>query len=267
MNKSRLILLAMLLLVVSALVGVRGPNLAIIFLSLVVNMLLAGAGVYPFGGARHCLVLLPMVALLLAAAVQYVFDLISLPEKKKFPAAIIILIFLSLLNFLFLEIIHGGLRGYAGEEFTLTRHDYRLVLTKLRHYIGPRDVILMDDKTFGYFRILNPLPREEEVGDDLRKFLFDEQHPAFVYCAFGFQSPAHIRSAFRAMARHLEPQSDRKIWVLDLGWVNRKVYYTDLALQQALETKLENQGSILVRYNGRRSKIAGHCRALKTRLL
>ena len=187
---------------------------------------------FPFGGTRHSIYLLPLVCLPAGAAVQYGFDVL----KKLFPAAAVnqrapyVYGILAAMVIFLTGALAYTLKGYTyspqyngGMEFPVPRADYDRIMRYLMHSAQQPGALLTDLQTYHYFAFSN---QEEESGKKtqltniaLGFLTFDWQDfGGYLIFVWEFNNREIINAALQALKKHAVLTRFPTIYLVNIGW-------------------------------------------------
>jgi hypothetical protein len=214
---------------------------AVIVLTFTVNIVLAVADKYPFGGVRQEIFLLPLVLMSVGAAVQFGWDraqssingtadsgFVWLASAHR--SAISYVAMAVLVTFLG-RVLYGitqseFLRHYYGRgrgELPVMRDDLTGALRYLKGRMSTADILLADRQTTIYVRLANG-QAPDAISLTVSKFSFNEF--TLFYSnqnyAFSFDSEELLWESFGDLLHHVEIGDDITIWVISIGWPSIK---------------------------------------------
>jgi hypothetical protein len=211
---------------------------AVIVLPFFINFLLTFFHKFPFGGARQSIFLLPSVALLVGAAVQFLYDaakrLLAVKSPPTFawienhssPILLLatgILLGLSLqLMFMYKETDflrrYPGTHGASRREFPIEKETYLQLMNALRRESNSHDIVLTNNLTAYYllwnegesspFRAISANLKEGRYGD--RSFYFTDR--------IKIESKEQLLASLQELRGHVDLPQEPKILLLNIGW-------------------------------------------------
>jgi hypothetical protein len=208
--------------------------LAVIILTSIINITLVAIKKYPFGGTRQSIYLLPMVALLVGASIQYVVDsaanaLRQFNLRGKYlwiethKDIILKTVFICLIaSTLILTLAFKKseyLRRYRGPswaEFPLKRDPYAKAMDYLRNKVEQSDIILSNHQTVQYLIFES---RQTHKPDAEQLFKISHQGLDYYYInRFKYETFEQLWEAFHILSKNMELKESQRIWLVNIGW-------------------------------------------------
>lgn len=233
------------------------PVAALVVTTFAINLSLTWLDRYPFGG-RQSMYLLPLTALLIGAAAQWMFEFLRralgrLAEHRLAPAAAGAALLASTIPIVggyarsdFLR-RHPNAGGYAVAEFPLLRADFEAAMTLLRTQVRPGDAILANRQTGHYFRFLTDYRQGEYLSrsdaevvpltlGDLRVFVV----PQFLF----FDTGMELLRGLRKLGRNVDLAATPRVWIVNFGWGSpvERIHRNSPIFQTTLRTVLLARG-------------------------
>jgi len=235
---------------------------AVIVLTFAVNIALAFAGKYPFGGVRQDIYLLPLVAMSVGAAVQFGWERLRstisattdsglawrVSAHRGAAAIVAMAAFIVLLGGISCAIAGSDfLRHYYGRgqgELPVMRDDVAGALRYLERRMSTGDVLLIDRQTTFYVRLANGLAAEA-VSPTVSKFSFEDLtlYYANQSYAFSFGSEVLLWSSFRDLLYSVELGDDATIWIISIGWPTMEPMVAEQAQSRLLVDRFSIGGA------------------------
>lgn len=196
-------------------------------LTLTINLLKK----YPFGGIRHSFYLLPIAALPIGAAVQYVADWLGrLPWVTKHRATVaaigagVVLLSIWPITSYYAKTdylrAHADAGGYARFELPVRKRSYEQLMEILDENVGQNDVLLASRQASHYFRFGTRYDPSSlsRPSDQVMKIVFRGKQVYVVTEHLGLGAGRDLVRALRELNKIVDYEKIRLVWCTDIGW-------------------------------------------------
>lgn len=192
------------------------------------SCMLGVLGIYPVGGTRHCLYLLPATAILVAACLDAVARcgaaLLAprygdeMPEVARWllPGVVAVVC----LGFLRVASESESLRRMGPRstiEFLLRSNHYALIMQHVARLPDSRDVILTDGQTAVYFLYQSNAPEAMPVAEDIYRVRFGDRDVYYLW-KWPLDDPSDLATALARLQQAVPDIAGRRVWFLNIGW-------------------------------------------------
>ncbi len=255
---------------VSALWRRSRPLALVVVSSAAINLILAWAERYPFGGSRHAFVLFPVLALTLGCAVQSVAEVVmsrigSSAEGRRgrwlAGGAGTVLLLASIVAVWSFYDSHAYMRRsrFGGAEFPVAWDDYRTVMRRL-DAIGPHDLVLANRQA-GHYLLFETGYSASRVHSYRSKRLFNftivgadgRRLPVWVAEAeLNFRDAAALTRSVDMLQTEVGVPVDATVWVVNIGWGApiENIREEDPVCGELIEPEIVERGAQLYRLPG-----------------
>jgi 4-amino-4-deoxy-L-arabinose transferase-like glycosyltransferase len=208
-----------------------------VLIAFLLTFVLTYLNVHPFGGSRQSIYLLPLIALLIGAAVQTGCDILyhrAIPflnkricflgknlQSQLYVCIACLVASTLIITFYFKQ--HAFLRQCgAFNEFPLKQESYAKLNRYLKENMQHKDIIITNGESSNYFKYdeyieTNHKPQIHFLAWYCRKIVWNEFDCFYVF-RWNFEKMEIVLNILKAIHQHVDFKKNSKVWLVNIGW-------------------------------------------------